>query len=334
MSELLRPILPTPWRPHESDELEEVEEEPEGRWAFEDWRQQRELASWTELVGWWQRVLDRPDDNTLRLVFADWLEEQGELPWAELIRLQLAADPALHARVQELTEVVLRGPLKFCAVHDQKSIDVWTGKKTWASPVYQLRRGTIERVEFLPNYMFGCFYYGEAIPEWSALREHPVRELVIGLCDWDGDPLGAYDHLHFLVGEALRALNEEPAIARIEALAFGTDGLASLADALSGDRWRRLRQLEIRTTVAYVGDPQLLGYASDVVQAMEEYLTALIAARPRLPSLQTVVVPIREPDDSEEELEAERELSGRIEEWRAALPDLELVFPREPFREE
>src|SRR5947209_2410601 len=34
-----------------------------------------------------------PDDMGQRLVFADWLEDQGDADWAELIRLQCAALP-------------------------------------------------------------------------------------------------------------------------------------------------------------------------------------------------------------------------------------------------
>jgi uncharacterized protein (TIGR02996 family) len=35
-------------------------------------------------------IIESPDDDTLRLVYADWLEEHGEPPPAELIRTQCA----------------------------------------------------------------------------------------------------------------------------------------------------------------------------------------------------------------------------------------------------
>jgi uncharacterized protein (TIGR02996 family) len=38
-------------------------------------------------------ILDNPDDDTLRLIFADWLEEQGD-PQGEFIRIQVE----LHLR--------------------------------------------------------------------------------------------------------------------------------------------------------------------------------------------------------------------------------------------
>src|SRR5262245_31886156 len=43
-----------------------------------------------------QAILESPDDDAPRLVYADWLEEHGtseaEKAWAEFIRLQVAAD--------------------------------------------------------------------------------------------------------------------------------------------------------------------------------------------------------------------------------------------------
>ena len=37
------------------------------------------------------RIAEEPDDDTVRLVFADWLEEQGDEPRARFIRLQVEA---------------------------------------------------------------------------------------------------------------------------------------------------------------------------------------------------------------------------------------------------
>ncbi|MFL5340015.1 MAG: TIGR02996 domain-containing protein, partial [Gemmataceae bacterium] len=47
-------------------------------------------------------ILDHPDENAPRLVYADWLEEHGETARAELIRLQCAGQE--HERVQELLD--------------------------------------------------------------------------------------------------------------------------------------------------------------------------------------------------------------------------------------
>jgi uncharacterized protein (TIGR02996 family) len=58
-----------------------------------------------------QAIQDRPDDDAPRLVFADWLEERGEVERAEFIRTQCQlarqADPprALADRIEELLTV-------------------------------------------------------------------------------------------------------------------------------------------------------------------------------------------------------------------------------------
>ena len=74
-------------------------------------------------------ILDRPDDDGPRLVFADWLEEEGDAERAELIRLQCGAgDPQ-----RERDLIARRG------AH-------------WAGPVlryvygYSFRRGFVEEV--------------------------------------------------------------------------------------------------------------------------------------------------------------------------------------------
>lgn len=63
--------------------------------------------------GFLQAILDDPDDDTHRLVYADWLDEHGEPEQAEFIRVQvelarsreaLATRRALGAREEELLE--------------------------------------------------------------------------------------------------------------------------------------------------------------------------------------------------------------------------------------
>lgn len=43
---------------------------------------------WQEREGFLQAIFAEPQNDLPRLVFADWLEERGELAWAELIRVQ------------------------------------------------------------------------------------------------------------------------------------------------------------------------------------------------------------------------------------------------------
>ena len=43
-------------------------------------------------TGFLKTILDDPDDDTHRLVYADWLEEHGEPERAAFVRLQLECD--------------------------------------------------------------------------------------------------------------------------------------------------------------------------------------------------------------------------------------------------
>jgi uncharacterized protein (TIGR02996 family) len=81
-------------------------------------------------------IADRPSDGATRAVLADWLEEHGQLPAAELITTQLSLDtldgadarlPILSARLRELAEhtppelrwVLARAPIESCAIRFQ-----------------------------------------------------------------------------------------------------------------------------------------------------------------------------------------------------------------------
>ena len=53
-----------------------------------------------------QAILDAPDDDTPRLIFADWLDEHGEAERAEFIRVQceLAKHPGMNCGVMYCSE--------------------------------------------------------------------------------------------------------------------------------------------------------------------------------------------------------------------------------------
>ena len=75
-----------------------------------------------------QAIIENPDDDALRLVFADWFEDHGELERAEFIRVQieLAKLPNVDNRKPELeqreTELLARNesawvkPIRHCVV--------------------------------------------------------------------------------------------------------------------------------------------------------------------------------------------------------------------------
>ncbi len=86
-------------------------------------------------------ICENPDDDTVRLVYADWLEENGDPERAEFIRLQIAVpdrprefDPR-YARVEELRKL-----------HSGK----WRAEVPQVNGVTygQFRRGFLDRVTF------------------------------------------------------------------------------------------------------------------------------------------------------------------------------------------
>src|SRR5262245_55720746 len=88
-----------------------------------------------------QAVLDRPDDDAPRLVYADWLEEHGDPDRAEFIRVQIE-----QARLPQGDR---RGP----ALRKREKGLLKANKKAWLRPFADLiykgefRRGFLERVE-------------------------------------------------------------------------------------------------------------------------------------------------------------------------------------------
>ena len=54
------------------------------------------MTATTDRAALYRGILERPDDDVARLVYADWLEENGEAERAEFIRLQVEVDPWNH----------------------------------------------------------------------------------------------------------------------------------------------------------------------------------------------------------------------------------------------
>jgi uncharacterized protein (TIGR02996 family) len=106
-----------------------------------------------------QAIIDRPDDDMLRLVFADWLEEHGDGDRAEFIRVQieLANLPAGAPRAKELT------------IREQELLSVH--RNAWLDPLQamvayaEFRRGFPERIELdLPSFFRLAERIGQVAP--------------------------------------------------------------------------------------------------------------------------------------------------------------------------
>jgi uncharacterized protein (TIGR02996 family) len=102
-----------------------------------------------------QAILDEPDDDALRLIYADWLMEQGN-PRGEFIRLQVElARPGLsaatqeqhRARVRELLEANWKawvGPL--CDAIGRQYAEPWMTGDFVVDGLWKFRRGFVEEL--------------------------------------------------------------------------------------------------------------------------------------------------------------------------------------------
>src|SRR5579862_3542121 len=86
-----------------------------------------------------QAILAAPDDDTPRLIYADWLEERGDVR-AEFIRVQcelarLSPDEPQYPDLEERAEDLI----------DEHG-ETWAGKVKSIVTDYEFRRGFVERV--------------------------------------------------------------------------------------------------------------------------------------------------------------------------------------------
>ncbi|HZY91092.1 MAG TPA: TIGR02996 domain-containing protein, partial [Gemmataceae bacterium] len=164
-------------------------------------------------------VLEAPDDDAPRLVYADWLDENGQPERAEFIRTQIERArlpeddpraPALKARERELTSANRRV--------------WWQELPAWARPEAVYRRGFAAEVRATARE----FLKGAA----GLFRRAPVRHVVLSsVGDAEAAALAASPHLArlsalHLPGDTLtaagwRALLASPALANLTELLLG-----------------------------------------------------------------------------------------------------------------
>src|SRR5262249_21254931 len=66
------------------------------------------VTDMTEREAFLQAIRADPDDDLLRLVFADWLDEQGEHEPADFIRVQCELEPVRHRLESQRTRELIR----------------------------------------------------------------------------------------------------------------------------------------------------------------------------------------------------------------------------------
>lgn len=117
-----------------------------------------------------QAIRDEPDDDELRLVFADWLEERGD-PRGTLMRLQVRRsalaplpDPGLPAGQQpnedDLAHIELERQEK--ELLDRYGADVWLGPLLWRLRQWRFQRGLLH-VEADRSFLTGRLPSGGAV---------------------------------------------------------------------------------------------------------------------------------------------------------------------------
>ena len=186
-----------------------------------------------------QAILDAPDDDAPRLLFADWLEDNGDADRAEFIRIQTAlagrggfAPAQLWSRQKELL-----------ARHD----------KEWSAPVrgvalsWLYERGFIEEVEAATDAFL------DGADELS--RRAPVRRLRL---HWPRGPVLTASYIPLMANCALmNRLN----YLNLSGNVLGSDGLQALlvAAPLTGLNSLSLRDCQIgdRGARALAGSPLL-----------------------------------------------------------------------------
>jgi uncharacterized protein (TIGR02996 family) len=180
-----------------------------------------------------QAILDRPEEDAPRLVYADWLEEHGQAERAEFIRAQIerqrlpAGDPRRAA--------LKRREKKLLAAHGQR----WTQElPTWArkEPVY--RRGFVTEVGASTESFVGR---GEALFRAAPIRLVRLTKAVRHLAELAASPLlgrlAGLDLYANELGEAgVQALAASPHLGRLRSLNLsctevGPAGVAALAQA-------------------------------------------------------------------------------------------------------
>jgi uncharacterized protein (TIGR02996 family) len=132
-------------------------------------------------------VLENLQDDTVRLVYADWLQEQGDSDWAEYIRWQLR--PAKRGRVpNRVREITGRMAAR------------WRTKFAAATSVGMSRGFVSEVTAYLPNFLRNARI-------WFA--RHPIERVELGLMPIENDQgLWVWEEVTNRVGKCVNGPDE------------------------------------------------------------------------------------------------------------------------------
>jgi uncharacterized protein (TIGR02996 family) len=244
----------------------------------------------TEQVALWAAIRANPDDDTPRLVYADWLQENGEEERAEFIRVQcqLAAIETQRENRREAAQLRARsdrilGPNRrrwtqalFDVVHSDlnrqdreavKRARQWQGgtafKRGFAAPSLTLDQATrvvevertLEPLNRVKLHSYEASYEARRVPVLRAIAQHNT------LCFYSL-------YLRYTVDKEAEILASAPWLARVESLSFvdgqlSDVGVTALFQGRPTGRLRLLNLCENRIdtpgVIALAGSPFLSG---------------------------------------------------------------------------
>jgi uncharacterized protein (TIGR02996 family) len=253
-------------------------------------------------------IVAHPADDVHRLVFADWLEENGQEQRAELIRLQCRLEPLRdffedaeinkqHARVCELLRVTYPDYTAPERAEWQWFARLSKEPQTLPSPDLEWRRGFVETMaiyaaSFVRHgaalrrrypllrklVVFGLNGWGERLAECKALAGLPEVELACWYSDRDAQHLAQSRHLR--------------AVERL--VCYSGGGLHQAEILARGSAWPNLHHLHLiaafdehegwaeavdaaarrRLATVYRFDQELYPFAADFYDSWTEWISA------------------------------------------------------------
>lgn len=188
-------------------------------------------------------LLQSPDDESLRLVYADWLEDQGETERSEFIRVECELEHEVRhsERWRDLTERQLQLIRRFK--------QLWTGEVKPLVSSCRFRRGFVELVTVSPEQFLNNaaeLYQLEPVLHVNFNRVYGDDAVAQIAKVADSKHLSRLTHLSFDNEAGLQTLLASPHLASLHTLNlhyyFGSSGFETLA------RWpglRRIRHLDL-----------------------------------------------------------------------------------------
>src|SRR5262249_3447796 len=114
--------------------------------------------------GFLNAILDAPDDDTVRLVFADWLEEHGNPERADFIRVQ--CELARGVEDAERRETLCRRERELLLAHELG----------WGGPM----RSVVRRATFVRGFVERVTIHAHRLKDAAALfSSAPIRHLIL-----------------------------------------------------------------------------------------------------------------------------------------------------------